>query len=96
MLTIKHITICGEEEIRLADGVRYVPGVGGPESAGEQMPAVMAIFAKDDPVSMFGGTVFVMNDTGKTVARYDLGASPVPLDVDPSYRPARSIPVRAA
>lgn len=29
-----------------------------------------------------GGTVFVMNDNGKTVGRYDLGASMIPLEAD--------------
>lgn len=75
MFTAKHISLSGIEEIHEAAEVRYIPGA---DHSTHGDPAVVDIGTK----RLQGGTVFVMNQFGKTVSRYDLGASPIPLDVD--------------
>jgi hypothetical protein len=85
MLTIKHIHIGGDEDVISAFSTRYAPGsqyVGGQGAPGT--PATLwyrkAEFEPEQPLT--GGTIFVMNAKGSTVARYDLGASPVPRGAD--------------
>ncbi len=73
MLTIKHVHIGGNEVIEQVDRAEFVPApISGPGVPGVRADRV------NDVLTFTGGTVFVMNDFGKTVARYDLGASPVP------------------
>ena len=87
MLTVRHIHLNGGEEVMLVHSARFAPGRGGEgrsalvngESATpDTLWVSYAAGQSEEPLT--GGTVFVMNDMGKTVARYDLGASPVPLD----------------
>lgn len=84
MFTVKHIHLCGAEEIFQVHTVRYTPG-GTPDQrpnvAASATPETLWVRSPDwmDEKPLTGGTVFVMNDIGKTVARYDLGASPVPI-----------------
>lgn len=86
MLYVKHITL-SEEEIVQARSARFVPG----SPAGQATPGVDACSATpptlwfwepiaDKELPMTGGTVYVMSESGKTISRYDLGASNVPLE----------------
>ena len=74
MFTVKHIRLSGEEDLYQSATIRYLPGE---DNSTQGFPARLALDL-GDPLT--GGTVFVMGDSGKTVARYDLGASMVPLD----------------
>lgn len=82
MFTIRHIHLAGDENIFSVNAMRFSPGT---ESVGlqNQSGTPPTLWISDDdhtaewPVT--GGTVFVMNASGKTVARYDLGASPIPI-----------------
>lgn len=82
MFTIKQISISGEECIFRATAVRYTPGgYRDPSMAsGTPPPSATPATVWIDERPLTGGTVFVMNEAGKTVSRYDLGASPVPLN----------------
>jgi hypothetical protein len=78
MLSIKHIEENGCESIRMVTSVSYSPP--GPD-AGEGFPRgrVVAFGRREtedgrDNVSQYGGGhIYVMNDQGSTVAKYDLG-----------------------
>jgi hypothetical protein len=78
MLSVKHITLSGNETIRLASKVEFV------NTASKQCaPAHDTLWVHlpdGNLIELEGGTVFVMNDIGKTISRYDLGASMVPLN----------------
>lgn len=85
MFTIKHITLNGSETLYYHANVRYEPegisqGVCEEKGAYKSPPRIL--LQGHEPPWLDGGTVFVMNDLGKTVARYDLGASNVPLPKD--------------
>jgi hypothetical protein len=74
--TLKHISISGEEQLYVASGIHFKPGR-------DIYPHELRLVQFTSPTGvaqLSGGTVFVMNESGRTVARYDLGASPVPLD----------------
>lgn len=81
MMTVKHITISGEEFVYPTTHVNFVPGSVQDKEPGKPAPrdAVWYYNADGKASQLIGGTVFVMNDHGKTVARYDIGASTVPL-----------------
>lgn len=84
MFTIKHISGLGDEEIIQVETVRFSPGTQScmAQNGGASTPPTVWISHLSRGVSetpLTGGTIFVMNDMGKTVARYDLGASPVPI-----------------
>lgn len=94
MLTIKHITLSGIENIYQAFDVSFAPAevpegqsVRSKHGGGTLMFMSPTRHAEGTSVfqqiNLSGGTVFVMNDHGKTVSRYDLGASDVPHGVDP-------------
>ena len=78
MLTVKHITLSGEEFVYATSHVNFVPA-----SAKNCAPAVDSLWiydgADERARELCGGTIFVMNERGSTVARYDIGASMVPL-----------------
>jgi len=80
MFTVKHIGMLGDEAIYPADKVTFLP-VKAQEmtQAGESLPKPVPKIVLDGITELCGGTVFVMNDKGRTVSRYDLGASPVPI-----------------
>jgi hypothetical protein len=82
MFAVKHIQLSGHEEIYLAAKVSFKPESGGHNTAGitHVPPCVFLDFDPNRIMRIEGGTVFVMNDIGKTVARYDLGASMVPIE----------------
>lgn len=77
MLTLKHVEKSGHESIRMAQNVSYKPD--GMEGVEPRKPVLEAFGCTGDggPVSngwcCFGdGIVYVMNDHGSTVAKYDL------------------------
>jgi hypothetical protein len=78
MLTVKHITIADQEHLYEALSVSYEPG-GACSTLTGPAPARLIAYLKDGETHIQGGTVFVMNENGKTVSRYDLGASSVPI-----------------
>lgn len=92
MFLVKHISLSGHEDLYQTPTIRYAPrcstdpatlwiqpvGVAQPPALGIQIGAPSAHYP------LTGGTVFVMNENGKTVARYDLGASMIPLEADPN------------
>lgn len=74
MFTIKHIQSDSCEDLVLVEQIRFAPGTPDSSDKTGTPPTVWC-----DGVPFTGGTIFVMNAAGKTVSRYDLGASPVPL-----------------
>jgi len=87
MLTVKQITLSGIEFLWEAVNVQFMPSIAGATHAADPIPAEVHFNQPGggDQIRIGGGTVFVMNDHGKTVSRYDLGASEVPLvaGIDP-------------
>lgn len=85
MLTVKHITISGEETIKEATAVRFAPAPTqaiGPDDISVSYVMYQSPHLADGvEIAVSGGTVFVMNSAGKTVSRYDLGASMIPLGI---------------
>ena len=81
MLTVKHISLSGCEAIYPAFTVEALPDCDTPNVIRDQRPKRLLIRNADysELTQLTGGTVFVMNEAGRTVARYDLGASMVPL-----------------
>lgn len=72
MLTVKHIKLSGCESIHLATEVRYDCGHG--EDSIASAPTIWIDTPSGDTQSIGSwGTFFVMNEAGKTVARYNLG-----------------------
>ena len=60
MMTVKHITDSGETVLPCRS-VEYLPHA-----------ATLKVMADDKQNMLTGGKAFVMNDSGATVARYDL------------------------
>lgn len=86
MLTVKHIEVTGHENIHPATRVSYQPrmergravepGVDGSEVSAH---CVFIDTPKGDTIALGSfGSVYVMNDAGKTVAKYELGGWPGP------------------
>lgn len=79
MLTVKHITPDGEEALYEAHEVRFNPNSIG-ESKG-RTPSRGTLLCHgsrgDEPyapvATIMAGTAYVMNSSGSTVAKYDLG-----------------------
>jgi hypothetical protein len=62
LLTVKHILPSGNETLYLANRVSFDP----------RGPSVLIELGNHPALSLTGGTVFVMNEVGKTVSRYQL------------------------
>lgn len=76
MLTIKHVTDSGEEYVYATDHINFVPA-----SAKACAPAGDSLWRYDHTGRAFEiteGLVYVMNDGGSTVARYDMTAKNSP------------------
>jgi hypothetical protein len=72
MLTIKHIARTGHERTASADDVYFDPATG---ENGEYPKGQVVAYGmpRSDAVSHFSdGIVYVMNDNGSTVAKYNL------------------------
>lgn len=78
MMTVKHITLSGAETLFQTKQARFTPAKQGESDVAP--PTVWFEAENGAELPLTGGTVFVMNDSGKTVARYDIGASMIPLD----------------
>lgn len=87
MLTVKHIRFDGAETIDHAERVIFYPhadegnlgSIKGP-MAPHRIGVVTAVGAISGGVDWHSGTVYVMNENGATVAKYDLGPGPKPGD----------------
>jgi hypothetical protein len=85
MLTVKHITPSGEEFVYGTAHVNFVPATAKPATASDTKADTNDSLWIYEPIEgsrareLIGGTAFVMNDNGSTVARYDLGASMMPV-----------------
>ena len=79
MMTLKHIELDGREAIYEVSKVWFEPSYKAEYGrSGKTVPdtlhASAAAPSEKDPIKISHGTVFVMNQCGKTVSRYDLGA----------------------
>lgn len=87
MMTVKHITLSGEESVYPTSWVNYVPA----SAIGTDGVDTIWIYTDDAPARpLTGGTVYVMNEHGKTVSRYDLSASVLPIQnmpLSPTNKP---------
>lgn len=73
MFTIKHVHLDGSEHLAHVEDVRYEPATTGHISSdgrSGQSGTPETVWADGKPYC--GGTVYVMNASGKTVARYDM------------------------
>lgn len=80
MMTVKYVDKNGEESVFPVYGVRYNERCAAPVEAGCAPARGHVIFDRpkaysDTPLMehAYDGIVYVMNDNGKTVAKYDLG-----------------------
>jgi hypothetical protein len=71
MLTIRHVESCAHEQIFQVTDVSYQPENAGGTTAPE---TVFGYREPGHPLQFTDGLIYVMNDNGKTVAKYDLGA----------------------
>lgn len=91
MLTVKHISLCGKETIYPAFTVEFRPADSKPKQEPPAKNSVVAFTESHYVVAELGdGTVFVMNEHGKTVSRYDIGASMVGPKVDARHTSEQS------
>ena len=86
-LALKHIELSGREKIYPAHHVEFRPAGWTPESGAQESvqnaDRVLAFTEEHYIVAeCFGGTVFVMNENGSTVSRYDLGGSMIEPGAD--------------
>lgn len=82
MLTVKHIRHDGAETIDSAERVIFyapegmdstpTPHVGG---------SITAVNRGGIEAEWFSGTVYVMNERGATIAKYDMGGGPAPRPI---------------
>lgn len=80
MLTIKNITPLGSELLVQAKDAHYSPGEANGGREGYQ-PTIGSIWYGNeagDWLQIRDGMVYVMNDKGSTVAKYDLGGWALP------------------
>ena len=84
MFSVKYIRISGHEEIYPALRVSYHPKDTDPQ----ELPACVFMDKPDGSTQqLLDGTIFVMNDMGKTVSRYDLGMTMVGFERNPILAP---------
>lgn len=85
MFTVKHLSHTGGETLHEATGVSFMSGAdmlaeygrGIRDDASKPPPSddvVWVTTPKGEVQSILGGWVYVMNDHGATVAKYDLNA----------------------
>lgn len=98
MLTVKHVHASGNESIHIAREVRYDCG-SAPDSITDAPTLWIDTPSGDTQALGSWGTFFVMNEAGKTVARYNLGGivAPGPIVPGADRFPPESHPgIRAA
>jgi hypothetical protein len=74
MLTVCHKLPSGEDTIYQTETANFVPAA--PEPCGR--PPSLWIETRDARFELITGMAYVMNDAGRTVAKYDLGGLPGP------------------
>jgi hypothetical protein len=67
MFTIKNVTTSGNEELFSGTDPMYIAG-----ALGGSAPYFTYTDANDQMHQIIGGKIYVMNEIGRTVARYDL------------------------
>jgi hypothetical protein len=73
MMTIKHITLSGEESVFPAARMNYVPLGAAVVKGPDEPPATIWHYnAEGSATPITSGSVYVMNEHGRTVARYTL------------------------
>ena len=82
MLTVKHVKPSGCESIHLAREVRYDCGQG-PESIASAPTLWIDTPSGETQGLGSWGVFYVMNDAGKTVARYNMGGWPDSKEAGP-------------
>lgn len=92
MMTVKHIALSGRETVWSATEATYWPvdaqqvedrAAGIKATVHPTLHPYVSVCRPDgDSPRLVDGTVFLMNDKGATVSRWDLGSSPVPLRDD--------------
>lgn len=73
MMTIKHVDLTGEEFVYPTTHINYVPAAVKPCTT-----ATPSVWRYDDDGRAYeidNGSVFVMNEHGRTVARYSISAN---------------------
>lgn len=91
MLTVRYHHTDGTDEIFEVLSLKYDNRDSAPTAAHCKPTSGRVEFirphAKDDTMAFaYSGLVYVMNETGKTVAKYDLGGWPITLgDFDKKY-----------
>lgn len=78
MMSVKHISLSGHEQIHSAESLHFTPALESADGT-TGSAAVLRLNRGEASTELRGGTAFVMNEQGRTIARYDLGASMVPL-----------------
>lgn len=73
MMTVKHVALSGEEYIYPTSHVNYVPTTVLNDLQGVDTLWWYDTDGRAYPIT--GGKVYVMNDSGKTVSRYELSKS---------------------
>lgn len=84
MLTVKHVGDTGNETIYPATEVSYNPNIGSGSVGGDpnikHVQSIGCVWYTDprssEIKSLEGGTVYVMNETGKTIATYRMAPEP--------------------
>jgi len=74
MLTITHVEPGGHQSVRQVKWVSYDP-IADEVTAGMAVMGERNEDGETNHVFGGGGTVYVMNENGKTVAKYDLGGT---------------------
>ena len=79
MLTVKHIEVTGQEVLYPATRVSYHPRAED-EGSLTGCAAHVSIETHKGDIAVLGhwGAFYIMNDAGKTVAKYDLGGWDTP------------------
>lgn len=73
MLSVKHIMPNGRETVRLVEKVEFDPVSSRTAKSSDDCDYIFIWVGRDFPERIEVGTVYVMNENGKTVATYKLG-----------------------
>lgn len=80
MFTVKHTSPTWEDSIYAATRVRFTPRPTIPMSTGDLPPETVWVNEGGHEFPITNGVVYVMNDAGSTVSKYDLDAWRRPPD----------------
>ena len=87
MISVRHIGVGGLEQIHSAEHLHFTPEIRG--AGGEVEAANLRLVTGEREMTLKGGTAFVMNEAGRTIAKYDLSPSRWPggRDIEVEARP---------